>query len=91
MTPQTIPTTSLWAAAYAMVRGVRLLDVLPRNGRLRNTLVLDNTGDRAHESLHEYWQGNPVANVRDILDARMDLLDRLYQVEQTSSELAREA
>jgi hypothetical protein len=87
----TLSSTSLWATAYAMVRGVRLLEVLPRNGHPRNSFILDNTDNRAHFALQEYWNGTPVCHVRKLLDWHVKLLELAREVEGTPARPARGA
>jgi hypothetical protein len=76
--PTTVVTTSLWGCALAMIRGVQLLEVLPKQGRFdRNAFLLDNTDDLARLALDDYWRSDPAVPLRTLIAVRNGLLERL--------------
>jgi len=67
-------TVALWASAYALTLGVRLLEVVADSGQ-KAVFVLDDSAGQATEALDTWWNGSPMVNGRDLVAARSVLLD----------------
>ena len=88
----TIYTTSLWAAAYAMTRGARLLGVYVRTGQhFRNAFVLSNENGIALQAVDDWWTDDPLVHARALMSARLELLNRMRKAEQASLQAMRGA
>jgi hypothetical protein len=70
----------MWAAALALTRGTKPLEILPPGKRFaRNAFLLDNSDGVALKALDDFWNANPLVPFRTLMDARNELLDRLKQ------------
>lgn len=75
-------TVGLWASAYALTLGVKLLRVVKDPGQ-KAVFVLDDTDGIASSALNEWWNGQPVVNGRTLVAARSALLDEMTNTQQT--------
>lgn len=75
-------TVGLWASAYAMTLGVKLLQVVRDPGQ-KAVFVLDDTGGQATAALNTWWNGQPIVNGRTLVAARSALLDEMTNTQQT--------
>jgi hypothetical protein len=74
-------TVALWASAYALTRGVRLIRV-ERGQTHKAVIVLDDTEGQATEALEVWWCATPMVNGRSLIAARSVLLDEITNVQQ---------
>ncbi len=73
---ETYKTWNTWLACLAMLRGVNVIGVQLRNdGRCEFTL--DNADDKAWEVATEYYYSRPMVSLRDLIDARGQLVKRM--------------
>jgi hypothetical protein len=72
---RTVEAFSLWGTAYAMTRGVRLVQVIP--GRVgRAAFLLDDSDGRATEALNEWREGHAMVNGRNLVEVQRELIVR---------------
>lgn len=70
---ETIKTSNLWAASWAVYRGVPIAGYSVVDSHF--TLVeLDNRDGQAQTALSEWFNSNPVAPVRALIDIRSEMI-----------------
>jgi hypothetical protein len=72
-------TRSLWLAAYCVLLGIEVADVIPEADG-KNAIVLDNTDDRAWLAAHDWYQDDPKVPIRAYLEARATLTKRINEM-----------
>ncbi len=70
---RTIITYSVWAAAFALVNGVRLVDTVPGD---RVGFVLDDSDGRATWAVIQWRQDDATVDGRALVETYRDLLTR---------------
>lgn len=77
-------TFSLWGAAYAMAKGVRVLRVIHESGT-KAIIYLEDTYDQSTQALQEYWADVPIGP-RTLIEARATLLDMVQDAKRQTKE-----